>query len=334
MSQNANPLPDLVAEHASAWDARLRAPDCTDAERAEFARWRDADAAHRGAFEDLQNIVTRLRAEMGRADVRALRDSALALVKRRRQRRAIGIAAAAMVVSLAGLLWLMIPDGLDLVYGTRHYETGIGQRSSVTLKDGSSVELNARTRIAVAFDKERRTVQLLQGQALFHVALDSRRPFVVHAGDREIVALGTAFDVRLDKRSVRVTLIDGKVSVEHTSSTTPATQETFLRPGQQLFVSYSGTQVPVVRAIDTAKVTGWREGRVFLEDMTLQEAVDEMNRHSPVQIVIDGPALESLRVNGMFKAGEQDTFVSALEDYFPIAARRRGEMEIVLSPRG
>src|SRR5690606_15701139 len=96
---------------------------------------------------------------------------------------------------------------------TSTYSTGIGQRSTVTLQDGSIVELNAQTRIKVAFGAERRSVQLLDGQAIFRVAKDASRPFVVHAGDREIIALGTAFDVRLDPSAMRVTLLEGKVAV-------------------------------------------------------------------------------------------------------------------------
>jgi transmembrane sensor len=89
----------------------------------------------------------------------------------------------------------------------------------------------------------------------------------------------------------------------------------------------------VVRSVDVAKVIGWHNGRVFLEDLTLGDAVAEMNRHSPVQIRVDSPQLERLRVNGMFRAGEQDAFAAALESYFPITAQRNGDTEIILTAR-
>jgi transmembrane sensor len=89
----------------------------------------------------------------------------------------------------------------------------------------------------------------------------------------------------------------------------------------------------VVRDIDIAKVTGWRDGRVFLEDLSLGDAVAEMNKHSAVQIVLSDPSLDRLRVNGMFRAGEQEAFVTALESYFPIKAESRGDNEIALSAR-
>jgi len=88
-----------------------------------------------------------------------------------------------------------------------------------------------------------------------------------------------------------------------------------------------------VRDIDVAKATSWRTGRIFLDDLSLADAISEMNRYSPVQITVDDPRLAQLHVNGMFRAGEQDAFVNALEQYFPISAERRGDHSIILTAR-
>ena len=375
-----------TAEEAGFWDARLRAPDCTDADRARFAQWRDADPSHFAAFERLQTIVASLRNEMSRADVRALRDSALRARPRQPRRLPLFVAASLAILAIAITVWTELPAIMHLapVQGsTERYTTAVGQRSTVTLRDGSSVELNARTQIKVNFTETRRNVELVDGQALFHVAKNPHRPFIVRAGNREIVAIGTAFDVRVDTASVRVTLIEGKVAVAAQSmltaptwsmasklatapgSSAPAelrsgpTQEArndarehsdaegevFLVPGQQLIASLhfggdgsaTGNQEAsdpgVVRSVDVAKVIGWLDGRVFLEDLTLADAIAEMNRHSPVQIRVASAQLERLRVNGMFRAGEQDAFVAALQSYFPITAQYIGDTEIVLTAR-
>ena len=249
------------------------------------------------------------------------------------------------------------------------YETGTGQRSISTLQDGSSVELNAQTRISVLFSKNARNVELVYGQALFHVAHDPHRAFIVRAADREITAVGTQFDVRLDASSVRVTLLEGKVKVSRepafASPSGEATQAqasvqavariSYLSPGQQLVARVSGEMSTIntgaaaglapapsastlptdtlIRDVDVSKVTGWRNGRIFLEDLPLPAAVAEMNRHSPVQISAQNAELARFHVNGMFRAGEQEAFVTALEEYFPIEARRLGDTQIVLSLR-
>lgn len=366
----------LTADEAGSWDARLRAPDCTETDRTRFAAWRDADPSHRTAFEDLQTIVATLRHDRGRADVRALRDEALRAMSNRRRQRVWWAAAASGVLALGiGFTlwktpdWLQVPlsDLTARLTGTEIYKTGTGQRSTFTLEDGSSVELNAQSRIEVDFSESQRSVQLVKGQALFSVAKNTRRPFIVRAGNRNIVAVGTQFDVRVDSNSVQVTLIEGKVRVERPSSESASARSTrerlqndeiLLTPGKQFVARLNpslssgshgklreaggkslheeaapGEGEASVRNIDVAKVISWREGRIFLEDLSLQDAVEEMNKHSAVQIAIEDPILAQLRVNGMFKAGEQEAFVAALEDYFPVAIRHRGDQEIVLTSR-
>ncbi len=107
-------------------------------------------------------------------------------------------------------------------------------------------------------------------------------------------------------------------------------------PGKQLTARFqaSSTSRPpereaqaAVRDIDTANVTAWRNGRVFLEDLPLEDAVAEMNKYSATKLRVGDAALGGLRVNGMFMAGEQQAFASALESYFQIATQRRGDRE-------
>lgn len=336
---------ERLARTAGRWDARLRSPRCTDEDRRSFAAWRDADPSHQAAFERLQAIIAGLRLERSRADLRAIRDSALGTVRKRRVRRNSGMAAAVAGMVLAAT-WLLFAGGGP---GGQVYSTGAGQRSTVELQDGSVLELSSATRVEVAFSEARRSVTLRAGQAIFKVARQHARPFVVHAGDREIVALGTMFDVRLERSALRVTLLEGKVTVNRDGTddargaSDAQSDAVVLQPGQQAVVtqpSQSDAILPSsaeahvhVRAIDVVKVTAWLDGRVFLEDMPLTDAVTEMNRHSATQILITDPQLSKLRVNGMFIAGEQHAFAAALAEYFPIAMERRGEREILLRPR-
>jgi len=377
-----------IAEEAGFWDARLRAPDCTDTDRARFATWRDQNPGHCAEFERLQLIAATARQQVTRADMRALRDAALRAGGSWRRNALLATAAALTVLALGARIWIEHPE-LSPAASIRHlmafvqragpgeegerYVTQVGQRSTVTLRDGSTVELNAKTLIKVAFTPTQRSIELVGGQALFHVAKNAQRPFVVHAGDREILAIGTAFDVRRDASSVRVTLVEGRVAVSREPPSDPAAssgthqilaaelsskssarsatamrreaaplpaggpdsaagQEVFLEPGQQLFAQeVSGDSV--VQSVDVQKVIGWRDGLVDLEDSTLADAVAEMNRHSPVQIRLRSPQLAALHVNGVFRAGEQEAFVTALASYFPIAVQRRTDAEIVLTAR-
>ena len=340
---------DQIAEEAGFWDARLRAPDCSDVDRSRFAKWRDQAPSHRAEFERLQHIVAMARQSVSRADVRALRDAARQAGARHRWKAPA--ATAATVALLAVGTGLIVRQAIDWLPNLRasasqpearktgeQYETQLGQRSTVILRDGSTVELDAKTLVKVNFTAQYRQLELVYGQALFRVAKNPQRPFVVRAGDREILAMGTEFDVQRDASSVRVTLIEGRVAVSREDLSegirVPDSHlASVLEPGQRS-VTQEGTGETRVELVDVQQVIGWREGRVTLDDATLADAVAEMNRHSPMQIRIQqSPELASLRVSGVFRAGEQEAFVAALENYFPIVTQRNGDAEIVLSAR-
>jgi transmembrane sensor len=149
-------------------------------------------------------------------------------------------------------------------------------------------------------------------------------------GDRTVTALGTAFDIRVNADEVQVTLLEGRVAVSGIG--TAADQPTLeLQPNQQL-VAVEG-RAPIVRAVDSIQESAWADGQVYFADEPLPAAVAEMNQHSATQLVIADPTLSAYRLNGMFRAGNQEGFVSAITTYFPIDARPDGAGHIVLRAR-
>ncbi len=349
---DAAELPDLSNPESGAayWDARLRSPECTEVERTAFAEWRDADRANRAAFERLQSILHQLREARHRPELRSIRDVALDDAKSPRARhftRAAALVVLACGIGLTGY-WIerLNPSALSFFFsgptvGPQTFATAVGERSTVPLDDGSTVSLNTQSRITVHYHQFQRQVTLLAGQALFEVAKDPRRPFVVYAGNQRITATGTAFDVRLDADQVRVTLVEGRVAVDsavqvqdlrQSAPPASATARTELEPGEQLVAS-AGVVTPEVRHTNVEHVTSWREGRVVFEDAPLSEAIAEINRYSTTQILLTDAAMGELRVNGLFRTGQVSTFVNALQEYFPIDARPAAEEKILLEWR-
>lgn len=337
MTNMAAPDKALVAR-AAEWDARLRSPHCTDEERAAFRAWCAEDPNHLATFETLQAAVGALRAAEYRPELRALRDAA------RSHRGEMGrrIGAAAAVLFVAGLIALpTLSDRLNREHGppelevaeagtSLKYATAVGQRSGITLEDGSVITLNTDSAVDVAYDEARRQITLLRGQALFEVAKDPERPFVVTAGDQQVIALGTTFDVRLNGDEVEVTLVEGSVEVAgaQAGSIKAPPQPVRLAVGERLVLAAVDAP-PQVTRIDTEKATLWRDGYVTFDDTLLTDAIQEMNRYSTTRIVADDPALAELKVNGMFRSGHQTRFTEALEEYFPIEARREGNVIVL-----
>ncbi|MBL8268413.1 FecR family protein [Steroidobacter sp.] len=328
---------------AAEWHSRL---DEDDSARtyAEFDAWLSADPRNKAAFEAVEQTWSSLSAARVDARVLKMRREALSATHRLRFFR---VATAAAVVGVAvAIAYAVAPLVRDvdtaspaIIMGSvtegGAFRTAVGERSTITLSDGSSVVLNTNSRIDVRFTPERRSVRLLAGQAWFQVAKNPNRPFVVEAGDRRVTALGTAFDVRMDSRdSVQVTLAEGKVSVEPILSplarliNAPPVPE-LLVAGEALIVSDDASVEK--RKADVAKVVSWRQGQVVFDNDTLEAAIAEINRYSATRIELADPELGQLRVSGVFKAGHSESFVETVTGHYPLQVAAREPSRILLT---
>lgn len=326
---------------AAGWDARLRSSACTSEERKAFHAWCQEDPENEREYDKLRQLLSALRASSDAPEIRALRewatdDSAKPWHKHRFVRG--GFAAAAAVSFMAIGMWMLQfgsigQENLDTGMANA-YTTAIGERSTANLDDGSIAELNTNTQLNIEFTENERRVNLVEGQAFFDVAKDPARPFVVIAGDQRIEAIGTAFDVYYMDGQVKVTLVEGIVNVAPQALDLPAeitVAAVRMEAGQALTTTAVASQLPpVVETTDTQRDTIWRTGRAFFEDASLADAVAEMNRYSSTQIRVEGAALDYIRMNGMFRTGQQANFVETLAAYYPIKAIQDSENVIIL----
>jgi transmembrane sensor len=331
---------DGIEAAAAAWDAQLRGTRVSDADREGFRAWLEAEPEHRAAYERLEAAISALRMAVETPGLSALRDEARAGLRRARGwRLGYGVAAAAALALIAlgaalqvtGRTDVLVRDGRQYVavaQGAHLYRTALNERTKVALADGSAVTLDSDTRLLVKLGAAHRDVTLLAGRALFEVAKDPRRPFTVRAGDRTVTALGTIFDVRLDEKRVHVTLLEGRVVVRPVGRAKGEAQ--VLEPSQQLVERAEAGQ-PVIRVVDAGKALGWIDGQVFFEDETLENAAREMNRYARAKIVVADPAIADLRINGMFRAGNQTGFAGALQTTLPVEVRSDDRGQIVVT---
>ncbi len=117
--------------------------------------------------------------------------------------------------SVAALAIACITGGGLYVYNQRNltFASGIGEQRFVKLVDGSTLELNSGSRVQIRFSHAQRDVDLIEGQALFHVAKDSTRPFIVHSDTTQVRAVGTQFDVYRKSSGTVITVVEGRVAV-------------------------------------------------------------------------------------------------------------------------
>ena len=308
---------------AAAWHARLGVRSVSTETIEEFFAWRrtpeNAEAYRR--VEKTWAASARLAGRPGiEAAVAEAMDRGRAPVRKfRSPRLLLGAGAVTAVLGLAIGAWVWSEARAVVA-------TDVGEQRVVRLADGSQVRLDTGSTIRVRFDGDRRRVELRRGQAMFHVAHDAERPFVVGAGGTEVTAVGTVFDVRRLDGGVRVTLVSGAVEVKPEGDAAPAR----LRAGQQTQVTPAGM---ATRSVDVAAATSWTGGRLVFEDASLASAVAEVNRYLAAPIVLASGDLGDTPVNGVFRTGDRDAFAAAAAEGLGLTSTLRPDGSLLLSRR-
>ena len=313
-----------IAAEAAVWIARLHGPGRSKAMERECLAWQARSSAHRLAFERCTDLWMDAagvdRAGMVRVPGADAPGGAGRVGRRKFPPRAVALALAMLVVVLAFRPWL----------DAGHYGTGVGEQRLVVLADGSRMSLNTATRVRVVLGRDRRLVELVSGEAMFEVAKDASRPFVVRAAGSEVVATGTAFVVRVapgidaardaGDGALDVPLVEGRVVVRGADSgvtARPAGLPVAMSPGERLRVpgrdrGGAGGAARVDRP-RMDQVLAWKRGEAIFDNTALLDALAEMNRYSAVPVVVADPqALGGLRVSGLFKTGDNASFAHAV----------------------
>jgi transmembrane sensor len=254
-------------------------------------------------------------------------------IRRWRRVRTLAASLAAIGLVLAGIL------EMDSLRGAT-YATAIGEQRSLELEDGSTVALNSRSKIRVRYSAGVRNVDLVEGQALFHVAKDAARPFIVRSGATSVRAVGTEFDVYQRHDGTVVTVVEGRVAVlvDHpvdVSDSIPAPESNpaaggpsvpanlpfpgkesagvgniFVSAGEQLTVT--PRQVQRATHPNVAGATAWTERQLVFESASLSEVAEEFNRYNERQLIIQDHSLETFHISGVFSSTDPASLIRFL----------------------
>jgi len=307
---------------AALWVVRIDR-GLTPAETVALEQWLARDVRHTGALARAQAAwVHADRAQVFLA-ARELRDSR----STRAWRAAMPWAsAAAVLLCLATVFWAW--QG----YSQTHLATQVGEIRRVPLADGSHITLDTQSRVSVRYESATRLVRLESGEALFEVAKDPGRPFVVQAGNTRVRAVGTAFIVRRHSDvDVEVTVTEGTVDVwRETSAPEPAIR---LAAGNRtLTTPLEIAQPQELTGAQLAGAVAWEGGVIDLNGRTLADAAAEFNRYNPQVVVISDPRLAAQTVVGRFQATNPLAFVTAAAAMLDARVRTDGN-RLVLEPR-
>ena len=299
---------DDALEQAGDWQIRLQEdPQAREA----FEQWLQASPEHRAAWLKMEKLWGALGELPALAVAPAPRSQPQPQgkpVKRRiwtRLALAAGLAAVAVLLAPQASLTLRAD-----------YHTGVGETRTVQLADGSTITLSPQSALRL-IGGDARKVELLQGQAYFQVAPDPQNPFTAQAGQLSVRVLGTAFDLDLQAHSAEVALEHGQVQAENAQ---PPLSER-LMPGQRLKFSWPSGKAEHSH-VNPTDIGSWRSGSLFVENQTVADIAERLQRYTSGWIVIADPALKQRRITGVFDLNHPDRALKALAQSLAVETRQ------------
>lgn len=305
---NATPEERAAAEWVA---ARRNQKDWTDEREAELNAWLARSVAHRVAY-------VRIDATWRRTDrLAALRMPMRETTGGNAPRRALWLRTA-VVLGVAAIVGVSARAYLERPT-TELIQTPKGGQERLTLSDGSQIELNTDTAVLVDLRGRARAVELLRGEAIFQIKHDTARPFVVTAGARRIVDLGTKFLVRMTLDSLKVALVEGRARLESPGQQRAAV----LSPGDVAVATANATNVTRKSVRELSESLAWQRGAIVFHNARLAEAVAELNCYGGPQLVVADADAAELAINGTFLTNNAEEFAGITHELFGLRVEHR-----------
>ena len=322
LARTDTPIPAPVLHEAAEWLLRFREGDLDAKERAAWQRWLSSNDMHARAWQRAERLTGLLDDVPGAVGSAPLRQARRTLQGRRAALAAI--VGMLLGAPLARLAWQREP----WQYLAADSSTAIGERSALRLEDGSELQLNTDTRIAVTFSEQLRQVQLLRGELLLQTAADDRlpaRPLLLQLRNAHLFSLGARFAVRMWDDHARVAVEQGAVRIR-LGDRGDVTQ--VVSAGQQAIFNAAG--IGPVTALQRNSVA-WVQGVLHAEAMPLGELLGELARYR-TGIVRCDPDIANLLVSGVFQLDDTDTVLALLQAGFPLRVRYRSRLWVMVDP--
>ena len=317
-----------IDEEAALWVARADGRALSADEQAELKAWLERSPQHRERFREMAALHKGLRQDVDRSTApQTLSVSgATWLLAKRRPAAVSGLAAtvAAVFALSIGALNPLTPTGPEVI------RTAVGQQLEQQLADGSVVIVNTGTDLTFDLQDEERLGTMTGGEALFDVAHDPSRPFIVSVGARRVRVLGTTLSVRADEGAFEVLVEEGLVRVEAASTMAEDVAPILLSPKQRVRIIDEDLAIDALNDAELAREWSWRGGSLVFSETPLEEVVAEVSRYTERQIIIADATLRDVPIDGYFPVGDVDALIEALSLGFDIQASSapNGQLEL------
>lgn len=316
MTQDAVIKDEEIAAQAAAWVVRLRADDVSGEDLVAAADWMGADPAHRRAFDEAEGLWAAME-HLPAAQVAPVADLAAHRARRRGVDRRWLIAAPAMAAAVAATV---VVAPLLQPASAVAYRTAPGQTRSVTLDDGTRLQINGGSTLSVKMERGRRRVHMEQAEVVFDVARDADRPFLIDVGESRVRVVGTSFNIRRSAADTQISVLRGVVEVHDLEQ---PTRKVRLSGGQQVRRSDADDSM-AVEPVDVRTAAAWTQGRRAYDSRPLSEVAADLSRAFPTPVSV-APEAANLRFSGVLLLDDEDAVIARLERFLPVRATRGAE---------
>jgi transmembrane sensor len=309
---------------AAEWLARRESEQWGEAEQAALEAWLGESDANRVAYLRVESawsqaqrlpVVHRpFERPLAKPATRSWHGSA----------RIAAVFALTAGIGAAAALHLFSPHG-------QVFSTPLGGRETITLNDGSVIELNTDTTLRADITADKRTLWLEKGEVYFKVVHDARHPFEVIAGKHRVTDIGTQFTVRRDGDRLRVSLLEGSVRFDATGQ--GGQKPVTLKPGEELLATATDVTVFPASTRRVAKELGWRKGQLIFDNTALSDAAAEFNRYNRKKIVIADAAAGRRAIGASFAVNDVELFARMAKAVLGLRVENTPD-EIIISSSG
>ncbi|AMB80609.1 iron dicitrate transport regulator FecR [Pseudomonas fragi] len=303
---------ESIDAQAATWFARNRnQPDSNC--REQFNSWK-AVPAHARAYAEFESLW---------ADLGELKQLNKPVPLPRRRRSVFALATAAAVLCAVFALNIGTPVQLH----QQQIATQSQDAKTVRLPDGSTLTVNANTRLRIDFSASQRDIYLDRGQLYIEVAANKEQPLVVYAGHARVRVVGTGFDVRRSQRQLVVSVAHGQVAFIPDGKSAA-----LLGASQRATYDYAKGSLEE-QSLSPGEVADWRSGHLSFRNRELASLVDELDLYRPGVIELaDGP-LGRYKVSGNLDVSDPLALVKALPALIPVKNHLLDNGKIRIEPR-
>jgi transmembrane sensor len=330
------PDKDDIEAEASAWVVQVDSGSISKGDIEDLKEWISRSPQHKHSFQKMAS---------GFLEIGTLLDHSDVALNTQKQKPKRAFFSAPVILSMAATVMAGFfifagqgPESLPTAEPTAQYIASLGEQKEVTLPDGSIITLNTKSKIDVSFTNTERSINLVYGEALFDVAKDTNRPFIVQTDQGSVRAVGTIFSVRLMNSEVAVLVEEGIVELmapPEVSQTSPDSDDMIvlarLAMGEEANFDGVRKHIKSVELQDVTNRHAWKNGMLIFEGNSLDHVVDEVTRYTDMKIVIADPEMQDLKIGGTFKAGETDAFLDAMTLGFGLNVKRVSGNTVYLS---